>query len=132
MSIPSLKHLAQEHLAAMGLVVAAREAKPENEADLPKLAQKICEAFASQMEPHFQDEERSVLPRVRAMGREDLVNRTLDEHKQMRELIAHLAQKPSVELLQKFSTMLREHIHFENNEVWEALEEDAIKDTSAL
>ncbi|MFA9438844.1 hemerythrin domain-containing protein [Uliginosibacterium sp. sgz301328] len=119
-----LKHLSQEHRAAMMLVAAAREAAPEGAEDgsnLPGFARRVYEVFETEMEPHFQEEERHALPQLRAIGRDDLADKVLEQHTELRRLIAALNQ-PDAETIAAFSKLLQEHVDFEENVVWEALE----------
>ncbi len=119
-----LLHLSQEHASALKFAMAIRMLAPESESDLPAVAQRVRDVFEYELLPHFQDEERFVVPRLIALGRQDLVQRMRDEHNAMQALSDALAN-PSVELIHRFSSALSAHVGFEENIVWEALEPGA-------
>ncbi|MGC3962958.1 MAG: hemerythrin domain-containing protein [Rhodocyclaceae bacterium] len=79
------------------------------------------EVFETEMEPHFQEEERHALPRLRAIGRDDLADKVMEQHVELRRLIAALSQ-PDAATIAAFSKLLQEHVDFEENVVWEALD----------
>jgi len=112
---PSLRNLSSEHHS--GLVIARKARKA---ADLDAAAQtaaweSIRQIFRTELEPHFQTEERGVLPALREAGEVELVERTLREHRAMRALIA--ANRPAN--LGPFAEALKAHIRFEENELFE-------------
>ncbi|MFT3735075.1 MAG: hemerythrin domain-containing protein [Rhodocyclaceae bacterium] len=117
-----MKHLSQEHRAAMLLATAARDAMPQSEEDLPEFVARIRNIFIAEMEPHFLEEERHALPRLRELGRDDLADRTYLEHMHMRGLIQALHEQPSAVLIREFSNAMQRHVTFEEEEVWEVLE----------
>ncbi|GAA5165754.1 hemerythrin domain-containing protein [Viridibacterium curvum] len=123
-----LKHLTQEHRAAMLLATAARDAMPQSDEDLPEFVERIRNIFIQEMEPHFLEEERHALPRLRELGRDDLADRTYQEHMHMRGLIEALHEQPSALLIREFSNAMQRHVNFEEEEVWEVLE-DAMEAT---
>ncbi|MFT4171979.1 MAG: hemerythrin domain-containing protein [Rhodocyclaceae bacterium] len=120
-----LKHLSQEHRAAMLLVAAAREVSPlpGQDPDLPGFGLRVCNVFQTEMEPHFQEEERHALPKLREIGRDDLADKVLAQHEELRAMIAAFGDKPDPALVERFSQLLQEHVDFEENVVWEALDE---------
>ncbi len=117
-----LKHLSQEHHAAMLLAYAARDAMPQDEADLPSFVTKVCVIFETEMEPHFREEERFALPKLREAGRDDLAERTFSEHNAMRAMLVELEREPTAEKVRAFSAAMEAHILFEEEVVWEVLE----------
>ncbi|MEC5398198.1 hemerythrin domain-containing protein [Uliginosibacterium sp. H1] len=116
-----LKHLSQEHQAAMRLAVSARVAALDL-ADLPALSRRIAQTFERELEPHFLEEERHAIPQLRELGRNDLAERTLREHMQIRAIVKQLHEAPSPEHIKAFSEALSAHVEFEEGEVWEVLE----------
>lgn len=116
------KHLTQEHHAALLLAAAARDTMPQSEADLPTFAKKIAAIFDKEMEPHFREEERQALPKLRELGRDDLADRTLSEHVTMRAMIAQLVEEATAERVCAFAAAMEAHVEFEENVVWEVLE----------
>ncbi|HSD36983.1 MAG TPA: hemerythrin domain-containing protein [Rhodocyclaceae bacterium] len=117
-----LKHLSQEHHAAMLLAYAARDAMPQDEADLPGFVTKVCQIFETEMEPHFREEERFALPKLRAIGRDDLADRTFSEHNAMRAMLVELEREPTADKVRAFSAAMEAHVQFEEDVVWEALD----------
>jgi hemerythrin-like domain-containing protein len=119
-----LLHLSLEHQTAMKLARGVRDLVPEDESALPAVAEHIRQIYASDMLNHFADEERYVCPELVAIGRQDLVDRLREEHNRLGELAAALSE-PTPERLEAFSDMLRAHVEFEENVVFEALEQFA-------
>lgn len=117
-----LKHLAQEHQAVMHFISAVRDVSPEGEGDLPEVAQRMRKVFASDLEPHFQEEERFALPMLREHGHAELADEVYAQHEKMRAMDRTLGQNPSTELLVEFVHLLEKHVDYEENEVWEVLD----------
>ena len=116
-----LKHLAQEHQAVMHFVSAIREVSPETEADLPEIAQRVRRVFASDLEPHFVEEERYALPMLREAGHAALADEIFAQHEKMREMDRAM-ESPTTGLLIEFVHMLEKHVELEENEVWDVLD----------
>lgn len=125
-----LKHLSQEHQAAQQLAKAMRSVQPENDEDLPALGARIALVFRTEMEPHFLEEERHVIPKLIAIGRRDLADRTVSEHLRIRNLVDGLAA-PTRSMLTELSHALESHVRFEEEELWEVLEA-ALHDEAAV
>lgn len=119
-----LIHLSHEHDSALKLATALRALTPEDESSLPRVAEQIRTSFAEDTLPHFEEEERLVVPRLIAMGRQDLVDRMREEHLQLHKLADALAQ-PTVEGIRAFAAMVTAHVSFEENILWEVLEPGA-------
>ncbi|MDP5241084.1 hemerythrin domain-containing protein [Uliginosibacterium sp. 31-16] len=116
-----LKHLAQEHQAVMHFVSAIREVTPETEADLPEIAQRVRRVFASDLEPHFVEEERYALPMLREAGHAALADEVFAQHEKMRAMDRAL-DHPTTAMLIEFVHMLEKHVELEENEVWDVLD----------
>jgi len=112
---PSLRCLSSEHHS--GLVVARRARKVAGQhAQAQATAwQSIREIFQIELEPHFQREERGLLPVLRVAGEVDLVKRTLQEHRSLRWLI--IENRPGN--LSAFAESLTTLIRFEEKELFE-------------
>ena len=104
---PILIELSREHHTA--LVLALHIARANDPVALQKLLTDVPVIFRDDLEPHFQDEEQGVLPQLINVGELSLVNRTLDEHRQMRDLVVKIAagDLPS---LKAFGAMLKAHV----------------------
>lgn len=122
-----LKHLAQEHQAVMHFISAIRGVNPESEEDLPEIAQRVRRVFASDLEPHFAEEERFALPMLREAGHAALADEVFSQHEKMRAMDREM-DAPSTELLVEFVHMLEKHVELEESEVWDVL--DAVAETN--
>lgn len=111
---PALRNLSNEH--HQGLVLAKRAKKAACTDDAQQAWNEIRSRFATEMEPHFQDEETGLLPALERAGEAELVKRTLDEHIALRRLIG----ENSVESMIRFAGLLEQHIRFEERELFEA------------
>lgn len=116
-----MKHLSQEHQAVMHFVAAMRDVKPESEQDIGEVAKRVRSVFATDLEPHFVEEERYALPKLREIGRDDLADEVYAQHMKMRALVVEL-EKPTTALLLQFIHMLQGHVEYEENVVWEELD----------
>ena len=117
---PALTALSHDHHKA--LVLSKRIEKATSAAERRALALILPEIFASELEPHFQYEERELLPRLRAAGHTELVERTLADHAQLRALSAEVGSG-KLDNLATFSEALIAHVRFEEREVFETAEE---------
>lgn len=115
----ALQHLSREHHTALKL---ARQARFSCDAGFDQAivhaAQSIREAFAEELEPHFQDEEADLLPALAKAGADELVERTLAEHAELRDLNRRLT-KPDIKTMARFATLLGDHVRFEERELFE-------------
>lgn len=115
----ALQHLSREHHQALKLArlacFAADSGSPEA---ITQAAGTINERFPDELEPHFQTEEDDLLPTLGALGEQDLVVRTLAEHSELRQLNRQLVE-PDGATLARFGNLLREHVRFEERELFE-------------
>jgi hemerythrin superfamily protein len=106
---PQLQPLSREHHHA--LVLARRATR----GDLT--AHDVRRAFDEALAAHFATEEEWLLPALRALGADDLADRTQREHDAIRAAIAE-------EEVMTFGRLLADHVRFEERELfpsWEAL-----------
>jgi hemerythrin-like domain-containing protein len=80
----------------------------------------IAEAFAADIGPHFEVEEQHLLPPLEAAGEEQLALRTWSDHRRLRALLGRAGDDR--DRLQQFGQLLREHVRFEENELFPAAE----------
>ncbi len=85
-----------------------------------RMAARVVEVFTAELAPHFDAEERLLLPGLKARGGQVLADRTLEEHAVLRGLVARLAQEPSC--LGEFAARLTAHVRFEEGELFPACE----------
>jgi hypothetical protein len=115
----ALLQLSREHHHALKLSRLARFASDAGHAlAIAEAAEKIITAFPEELESHFQSEEKGLLPALAAAGANALVERTLAEHAELRDLNRRLIE-PDSEILARFATLLHDHVRFEEREVFE-------------
>ena len=115
----ALLQLSREHHQALKMARQARFACDAGlAAAITQAAEAICERFEEELEAHFQTEEKDLLPALAAAGANDLVQRTLAEHAELRDLNRHLAE-PDGKALARFATLLNDHVRFEERELFE-------------
>ena len=111
----ALRRLSMEH--HVGLVLARRA---RTWAGDPAGAWEALRArFAAELDAHFRLEEQGVLPALAAAGEPALVERTCDEHRSLRGLIATGGPAD----LAAFALLLADHIRFEEDEVFTTAEQ---------
>lgn len=115
---PELRSLSSEHHGALVLAVKARKAAASG--DVSAFWEHLRERFAIELEPHFQAEERSLLPALERAGEDALVARTLAEHREMRECLAGTADAAN---LMRFADLLERHVRFEERELFEVAQQ---------
>ncbi|MGE5493413.1 MAG: hemerythrin domain-containing protein [Actinomycetota bacterium] len=116
-----LGDLSREHHTALSLALRARRAAAGSEAEVAAMAAKVRERFTAELEPHFREEERWLLPALAEMGQQSLVERTLADHAELARLVEELAA-PSAETLLAFADGLTAHVRFEERELFPAAE----------
>lgn len=112
---PVLLALSREHHSA--LVLALRIARADDAAGQAALLLRVPKVFREDLAPHFQEEEQGVLPQLAMAGESALVQRTLDEHRQMRDLVARI-ESGDLTALKPFATLLKAHVQFEERELF--------------
>lgn len=112
---PILIELSREHHTA--LVLALRIARANDPAAQALLLAAVPAIFRDELEPHFQDEEQGILPQLATAGELALVGRTLEEHRQMRDLVAKISAGDLLSL-KPFGAMLKTHVQFEERELF--------------
>jgi hypothetical protein len=117
---PALRQLSREHHTALSL--ALRIAKATEPAAQERLLATIPALFRGELEPHFREEERSLLPQLAQAGETILVARTLDDHAQLRALAAAIAGGDATALA-PFGTLLQAHVRFEERELFVVAEQ---------
>ena len=112
---PILIELSREHHTA--LVLALRIARANDSAAMASLLSSVPAIFRGELEPHFQQEEQGLLPQLVTAGESALVDRTLNEHRMMRDLVAKICAGDSLSL-KSFGVMLKAHVQFEERELF--------------
>lgn len=117
---PQLQDLSREHYSALKLARAARQVAESGEIDtMTAFAQRVVRLFTTELDPHFRVEERGILVALARAGENELVERTLSEHAELRRLTMLLTDPDAATLL-RFADLLAAHVRFEERELFEA------------
>lgn len=117
-----LQPLSREHHTALSVAKSCIRAGQSGEAVLMEQAcQRLLGNFAVELDRHFEVEERSLLPLLEGAEGAALVQRTLEDHQALRELIKDLRCTDG-ERLECFGKRLVDHVRFEERELFPALE----------
>ena len=87
---PNLVRLSHDHQAGLVLAKRARELATAPDSDHRAAWTEIQTRFADELEPHFQLEERGLLPALRLAGQVALVEQILNEVAEPRGLAREL------------------------------------------
>ena len=121
---PALVPLSREHHTALSLARRVEKAMgggtPE---DLQEAAALVVAGFAADLAPHFAEEERWLLPTLSAAGEQRLVDRTLADHWRLGTLAQEIERTPDAARLQEFAQRLRDHVRFEERELFATFED---------
>jgi len=128
---PSLSPLARDHHHALVLAHQLRADAPERlRAALPTgdaaIVAFVRERFARELEPHFEVEERFLVPRSEAHGGELRAQAATvrEHHRSLRAMVARLEAGPQLDdELDAFARLLEEHVRFEDRQWFVAIEE---------
>lgn len=113
-----LKPLSREHNVALLIARSALRAGRSGEAEaVGTMWGKIARTFETDMVPHFQHEERVILPVLQELGLDTLANRLLEDHAQLRALASEGDHGSSAELV-RFASLLERHVRFEERIVF--------------
>jgi iron-sulfur cluster repair protein YtfE (RIC family) len=119
---PRLQDLSRDHHHALVLArqsrMAAKGTDEEARAQLTATRTKLEHDLA----PHFAVEEELLLPALEAAGCVELVARTRTDHDRLRELLRESEAIEDRERLRRFGQLLRDHVRFEENELFPAAE----------
>ena len=116
---PNLVRLSHDHQAGLVLAKRGRELATAQDSDHRATWTEIQTRFADELEPHFQLEERGLLPALRLAGQDALVEQTLSEHAELRALIGSEA----ADALVRFGDALYAHIRFEERTLFETAQQ---------
>ena len=116
---PNLVRLSHDHQSALVLAKRARELATAEDPERRALWAEIQTRFADELEPHFQLEERGLVPALRVAGQDALVEQTLNEHAELRALILSEAADAPV----RFGDALNAHIRFEERTLFETAQQ---------
>lgn len=121
----TLMQLSRDHHQALKLALTVRrlDSHPDDQ-QVRSLADEVGRMMAAELEPHFQQEEGGLLPALAALGDTgQLVARTLEDHRFLRQAAAELRRHPDRTLLLGFAERLQAHVRFEERELFVVAEE---------
>jgi hemerythrin-like domain-containing protein len=104
-----LRALSADHHHAL---VLARQIERRAGEPLVELIAWVRAAFDADLAPHFEIEERRLLPALLDVGEGEIVARVHAEHATMRAHLAE-AERGEARALLAFARLLTEHVHFE-------------------
>ena len=118
----SLHGLSHHHQHGLALCVVIRRTldRDSSEATRRDLAAKVVRMWEAELEGHFAVEERVLFPALR--GRIDaplLVDRLVEEHREIETRIRDLESSPEEHRLLSFAQMLNDHIRVEERQLFE-------------
>lgn len=111
----ALLKLSREHHTA--LVLTLRISQANDAAAVSSLMKSLPRIFQHELDPHFRVEEEVLLPRLEKAGEIALVQRTFEEHKELRDMVARIASGDSASL-KAFGVKLNAHVRFEERELF--------------
>ena len=120
---PALQALSREHHTALVLSKACAGAAASKDAEkIAAQCAKVKRVFEQELEPHFKLEEEQLLPRMQAAGELALVERTLQENRDLRAMATSIALRGNAEALTAFAELLASHVRFEERELFATAE----------
>lgn len=123
----ALQPLSREHHTALTLAKACERAVLSGDKEqLDATCERAIQAFANELEPHFQIEELTLLPLLKSAKTKPLVQHTLADHQQLRALLNGLHQNDA-DALDSFGKCLAAHVRFEERELFPELEKILVK-----
>lgn len=121
-----LRALSSEHHQALALSRDIQRACQDDEPPAD-LINRIRSVFQTELQPHFEAEEQTLLPALEAAGQGELVRRTLDEHQELQQLVDDLEQPGNPA---RFAEALKAHVRFEEKVLFEVSQQ--VLDETAL
>ncbi|MDD2702245.1 MAG: hemerythrin domain-containing protein [Sideroxydans sp.] len=119
----ALQALSREHHHALTLAKACERAAAGQDVSAIRAAcQRVLQAMASELAPHFMREERDLLPLLAYPEAQMLLQRTFADHRRLHELLPAL-QQGQADALAEFGARLAQHVRFEERELFPALEQ---------
>jgi hypothetical protein len=128
---PTLQPLSREHYAGLVLVRRLREAARSDEPARHTAAGLLTQAWTTELQAHFADEELLVGPWISDHDRVRLI----EEHRALErrvEMVREIPQAPASAWLEETATMLESHIRWEERELFPAAERDGASGLDSL
>jgi hemerythrin-like domain-containing protein len=112
----ALVPLSREHHEALVLARHAASIDPDGPGASTQ-RDHVLARWQQQFEPHFDTEERTLLPALEACGHAPAAQRALADHAQLRRLTARL-RDGEVAALRPWGEAMQRHVHFEERELF--------------
>lgn len=120
--VPELRDLSDDHHTGLVLARRCKQAgRPGSGASPEAMWDQVIEAFSCHLEPHFQIEERHLLPALEAIGEASLASRIRQDHGALRALKD--SPVASRALIDRFGELLEAHIRYEERQVFETTQD---------
>tara|TARA_R110002096_G_scaffold16898_14_gene58202 strand:+ start:44402 stop:44830 length:429 start_codon:yes stop_codon:yes gene_type:complete len=119
----NLRDLSDDHHQALVIARRANRAAAADEGTQAEVWAEITRIFEPDLAPHFAIEEQYVLPALERTHAH-LVQRTLDDHVELRHLVCE-APYGLKERLARFGSTLHDHVRFEERKLFPAFETEA-------
>lgn len=124
---PALVTLSREHHTALSLAKRVKEASASGDPGrIERARSDVAAFFVSDLAAHFASEEATILVGLAEAGERALVERTLAEHRALRELVDDLFALPPVaeaaRHLVRFAELLAAHVRFEERELFQCVQ----------
>ena len=127
--IAELRDLSDDHHQGLVLARTAKRAgKGEGELSVSEAWDEVFLKFEQELEVHFQIEEDFLTEPMKAVGESDVVDQLVEEHRVLRSFVAPNSDRTS-EALERFGSLLEQHIRFEERTFFEIAQERLDDDT---
>lgn len=122
----SLEQLSQDHFAGL-LVVRRLRSGLKNDADPEVMASYTVHFWDTYLTQHFHDEETLLTPALDEAGQIGLADRMISEHRALEVLVSRMRSEDATDpsLLDQFAGLLKDHIRFEERQLFPAIEQHA-------
>lgn len=122
--IPELRDLSDDHHTGLVLARRCRQcARPGSELSPAEVWAQVQASFRTDLEPHFQIEERHLLPALESIGEGPMAQRIRRDHAALRALCDADASTADASSVASFGVLLKSHIRFEEREVFDSVQD---------
>ena len=120
---PRLVALSSDHHHALALALRATRVVDGSLSTSPdEMWAEVIAAYNRDLKRHFEIEERLMLPALESRGAKSLADRTREDHQHIRRCLSD-AQTNLTGRLKTFAGLIRRHVRFEEEELFEAVQE---------
>ena len=127
---PELKSLSSDHHRALVLAKKAKKAGAEpsstelssTELSVTDVWSEMERYYSNELEIHFKQEEDNIAPHLQRIGKADLLERLVAEHKELRSYFMAGADR-TVGTLNSLGRLLEQHVRFEERELFNVVQD---------